>query len=32
MEECGDNTELKKKMLHLAEMLEYEDDFDDMNV
>jgi len=28
-QEAADSKELKKKMLHLAAMMQYEDDFDD---
>ena len=27
----GDKEDLKKKMLHLAQVMQYEDDFDDQN-
>lgn len=29
--EAEDDKELKRKMLHLAQIMEYEDDFDDQN-
>lgn len=30
-QENADSKDLKKKMLHLASMMQYEDDFDDQN-